>query len=69
MGEAEAKELARQRNLRRAAKRYEQNKVAWDKANEDLKRRISRRTLETLDSSMKNFKKGKASEPIDLTGV
>jgi len=69
MEEAEAKELARQRNLKRAAKRYEQNKMAIEKANADLQRRISRRTLETLDSSMKNFKKGKVSEPIDLTGV
>jgi flagellar basal body-associated protein FliL len=66
MEEMEARELAKQRNLKRAAKRYEQNKMAIEKANEDLQRRISKRTLEILDSSMKNFKKGKVSDPIDI---
>jgi hypothetical protein len=28
---------------------------------------LSKRTLETMDESMKNLKKGKVSKPVDLT--
>jgi hypothetical protein len=66
MEESEAKKLAQERRERRAKKRYEQNKLSIEKAKKDLEFRISRRTLKTLDSSMKNFKEGKASEPIKL---
>lgn len=69
MGEVEAKKLAQERRERRAKKRYEQNKVSIEKAKKDLEFRISKRTLKTLDSSMKNFKKGIVGDPIDLTGV
>ena len=34
-----------------------------------LDEEISRRTLATMDSSMKNFKAGKVSKPIKLKGV
>ena len=69
ISESEAKRLAQERRERRAKKRYEQNKKAIDKANEDLKFRISRRTLEIMDAGMANFKLGKVSDPIDLEGV
>lgn len=56
-----------QDSIKKDIKKHPELKKEYERESRNLDATISEKTLKVMDDSITNFKKGKASDPIDLS--